>query len=961
MAQHNAFELVRTQNIPSLNVQAQEYRHTKTGAIHYHLASDLDENVFLVAFRTVPEDSKGVAHILEHTALCGSEKYPVRDPFFMMIRRSLNTFMNAFTSSDWTAYPFASENRKDYFNLLDVYLDAAFFSRLDEMDFRQEGHRLEYHDPADPNSGLEFKGVVFNEMKGAMSSPVQRLWQSFTSHLFEHSTYHYNSGGEPEDIVDLSYDELKEFYRTHYHPSNAIFMTFGNIPVEEIQQRVEDQALSRFNKLDEKIEVTPEPRWTTPKVVTEPYPAEDGKTDNKTHVVMGWLLGDSIDLEKQLEAQLVSNLLLDNSASPLRKVLEQTNLGMAPSPLCGLEDSNREMAFVCGLEGSQPENADAIEQMILDTLQQVAEQGVDQEQVEAVLHQIELSQREIGGDHYPYGLQLILGALSTAVHRGDAFSQLDIDAAVETLREKIKDTGYVPRLVKQLLLDNTHRVRLSMVPDTGMAKRMDELEKNRLKEIEQNLDQTQKDQLVELALKLKDRQEQHDDPEVLPKVTRDDIPEDINTVDPDPQTEPYRTHFTAGTNGITYLQTVIGLPDLDEQELALMPLYGTLLTELGVGEKDFLEVQQLQSRYTGGLSSWMGYKADLNDVQKVAGHFVVSGKSLDRNEQRLENLMLDTLQNVRFDEKDRINDLISQIRVRREQSVTGSGHSLAMTAASANWSAGQSLAHTTGGMKAIQSIKELHDSLKEEQGADALAQRLQALHQKLLDSEKQVLSISDKPVALTGNWKELTQGCAAHLINSQPISDPAVAWVTNTQVNFCSKAFPTVAPSHKDSAALTVLSGVLRNGFLHRAIREQGGAYGGGASHDPTNGVFRFYSYRDPRFTETLNDFDKSVEWLMSKPLDDRALEEAVLGVVGSMDKPGSPAGEAKQEFYNRLYGRTPDQRRQYRHSVLAVTLDDLYRVTDQYLRDKPHSIAVVTHSGQAEQIEKAGLRIEEL
>jgi Zn-dependent M16 (insulinase) family peptidase len=958
---HSAFELVRTQNIPSLNVEAQEYRHTKTGAIHYHLASELDENVFLVAFRTVPEDSTGVAHILEHTALCGSEKYPVRDPFFMMIRRSLNTFMNAFTSSDWTAYPFASENRKDYFNLLDVYLDAAFFSRLDEMDFRQEGHRLEFHDPADANSGLEFKGVVFNEMKGAMSSPVQRLWQSFTSHLFEHSTYHYNSGGEPENIVDLTYDELKEFYRTHYHPSNAIFMTFGNISVDEIQQRVEDQALSRFDKLDEKLEVTPEPRWSAPKVVTEPYPAEEGKTENKTHVVMGWLLGDSTDLEKQLEAQLVSSLLLDNSASPLRKALEQTDLGMAPSPLCGLEDSNREMAFVCGLEGSQPEKADEIEQLIQSTLQQVAEQGVDQQQVEAVLHQIELSQREIGGDHYPYGLQLILSALSTAVHRGDAFSQLDIDQAVEALREKIKDTNYIPRLVKELLLDNPHRVRLSMVPDTGMAQRMDDLEKSRLKEIEQNLDQNQKDQLVELALKLKDRQEQHDDPEVLPKVTREDIPDDISTVEPDSQTEDYRTHFTAGTNGITYLQTIVELPELNQEELALIPLYSNLLTELGTGDKDFLEVQQLQSRYTGGLSSWMGYKADLNDVQKVSGHFVLSGKSLDRNEQRLENLMLETLQNVRFDEQDRIYDLISQIRVRREQSVTGSGHSLAMTAASANWSAGMSLAHTTGGMNAIQRIKELHDGLKEPEGAEKLAHQLQALHQKLLDSQKQVLTISDKPVQLTGNWKELSQGSDAHLINSQPLEDPSVAWVTNTQVNFCAKAFPTVAPSHQDSAALTVLAGVLRNGFLHRAIREQGGAYGGGASHDPTNGVFRFYSYRDPRFIETLNDFDKSVEWLMSKPLDERALEESVLGVIGSMDKPGSPAGEAKQEFYNRLYGRTPEQRRHYRNSILAVTLDDLYRVADQYLRGKTHATAVGAHIGQAEQMKQAGLRTEEL
>ena len=230
MNHHPAFDLIKTHHIDSLNLDVHQYQHQQTGASHYHLAADNPENVFLVGLRTVPTDSTGVAHILEHTALCGSEKYPVRDPFFMMLRRSLNTFMNAFTSSDWTAYPFATQNRKDYFNLLDVYLDAVFFSRLDPLDFAQEGHRVEFAEPDNPDSELVFKGVVFNEMKGAMSSPTSVLWQAVSEHLFPSTTtYHYNSGGEPEHIPDLSYEELVNFYRTHYHPSNAVFMTYGDI------------------------------------------------------------------------------------------------------------------------------------------------------------------------------------------------------------------------------------------------------------------------------------------------------------------------------------------------------------------------------------------------------------------------------------------------------------------------------------------------------------------------------------------------------------------------------------------------------------------------------------------------------------------------------------------------------------------------------------------------------------
>ncbi len=235
---HPAFVAIRQQNIESLNIRVEQYEHKKTGAVHYHLASDNSENVFLVALRTVPQDSTGVAHILEHTALCGSKRFPVRDPFFMMLRRSLNTFMNAFTSSDWTAYPFASQNRKDFDNLLQVYLDAVFFSRLDPLDFAQEGHRVEFAEPGNPDSELVFKGVVFNEMKGAMSSISSALWSKMCEHLFPTSTYHYNSGGDPQHIPDLSYEQLQAFYRSHYHPSNAIFMTFGDIEASDAPERV---------------------------------------------------------------------------------------------------------------------------------------------------------------------------------------------------------------------------------------------------------------------------------------------------------------------------------------------------------------------------------------------------------------------------------------------------------------------------------------------------------------------------------------------------------------------------------------------------------------------------------------------------------------------------------------------------------------------------------------------------
>ncbi len=311
---HPSFEWIKSESIHSLNINVSEYRHKKTGAMHIHLDADYDENVFLVALRTVPKDSTGVAHILEHTALCGSQKYPVRDPFFMMVRRSLNTFMNAFTSSDWTAYPFASKNRKDFDNLLSVYLDAVFFANLDPLDFAQEGHRLDFETPGDTQSPLVYKGVVYNEMKGAMSSVTSQLWHRLCHHVFPESTYHFNSGGEPRDIPTLSYEQLQTFYRSHYHPSNAIFMTFGNINAFEHQEKFENLALNQFEASDAHIAVSPEKRLSKPIRVKESYACNDSNLKQKTHIVTAWLLGPSIDLKQNLEAHLITSLLFDNSA-----------------------------------------------------------------------------------------------------------------------------------------------------------------------------------------------------------------------------------------------------------------------------------------------------------------------------------------------------------------------------------------------------------------------------------------------------------------------------------------------------------------------------------------------------------------------------------------------------------------------------------------------------------------------
>lgn len=973
-ASHPSFQWLRSQTLKRLNITVHEFEHQITGAQHIHIDADNRENVFLVALRTLPEDSTGVAHILEHTALCGSAKYPVRDPFFMMIRRSLNTFMNAFTSADWTAYPFASQNDKDFDNLLDVYLDAVFFSRLDPLDFAQEGHRLDFADPGNPDSPLVYKGVVFNEMKGAMSSVTSQLWQGVNKYLHPTSTYHHNSGGDPQAIPDLSYQQLKDFYRSHYHPSNAIFMTFGNRAAATHQAIFDDRVLQHFDRRDQRIAVQAEKRYCAPLRVEEAYPyqqqdptcAEDDSTQQKAHIVMAWLLPPSIDIKANLETHLLSSLLFDNSASPLQYLLETTDLGASPSPLCGMDDSQYEMLFLCGLADTATHHVSAFENAVIEVLETLAKEGMAQAQIEASMHQLELRQREIGGDGYPYGLQLILNALPAATHRGDVLTALDMETALQALREDVKQADFIPQLVKRLLLDNRHRLTYTLRPDAELQAQQAHAESTALERIKAGLSDAEKQAIIDQAKALDKRQQQLDDKTLLPKVTLEDIPS--HTHEPVGDRHKIGTccvhSYGAGTNGLSYQQRITRLPALDDQQLAALPWYSLCLTEVGLGQQDYLSVQQRQSQVVGALNSYYTLHNDGDNPQQVCGYVTLSSKALNAQQGAMSTLMRDTVEQVRFDEHERLLELITQTRLGREQSLTGSGHIFAMQAASALCSPAAKLQHQLSGLGGLQALKALEQQLQQGDYRP-FQQQLSDLHQQLQNADQQWLIISEQ--AQLAAYLETLKDCWQQHLTQRPAASALCytgttetldgqAWIGNSQVHFAAKAYPTVAMNHPDAAALSVLGGVLRNGFLHRVIREQGGAYGGGASQDNHSGCFRFYSYRDPRMAETLQDFDRSLDWLHSTGISDEAIEESILGIIGSLDKPASPAGEAKQAFHAHLAGRTQALRNRYRQRIIQVSADDLLRVSTQYLRPEQAKTAVLTGKhGQAE-AEKLGL-----
>lgn len=965
---HPAFQLLRQHHVEALDLHVAQYQHKVTGAVHYHLASESDENVFLVAFRTQPMDSKGEAHILEHTVLCGSEKFPVRDPFFMMIRRSLNTFMNAFTAADWTAYPFATQNKKDFNNLLEVYLDAVFAANLNPLDFAQEGIRIELED-----GQPVYKGVVFNEMKGAMSAASDQLYHQLAHHLFPKTTYHYNSGGDPKHIPELSYDELLAFYKSHYHPSNAIFMTFGNQPVYELQQQFEQQALHKFER-GETIYSVAEQRLAAPIEVTETYALDADDLKDKSYHMLSWLLPESSDIKLRLGMRLVEGILLENSASPLRHYLETCGYAQSTGPIMGVDDSNYEMTFYCGIQGSNPEHAQSFKDGVLNVLKQVAEKPVDPAMVEAILHQIELHQREINGDGTPYGLTLILNGLSSAIHHSDPIAVWDVDAAIAEVKQELQDPMWLSNLIQTHLLDNPHRVQMTLVPDADKTAKDLAEEQQRLAEIGAALTEADRQEINEKAIALQQRQDTVDDMELLPKVGLEDVPADLNIAQGqlreiicNNMDTPLHLYH-AGTNGLYYQQVLIKIPE-DVLQSPYFNLLSILMGEVGAGEYGYLELQQLQTAVSGGIGMGASLRSGIDDKGQISAWLTLTTKSLANKLDAIQLLKL-AFEQLRFDEKDRIVELLQQRKTRWASRISGAGHSYAMQVASRNMSALARRDYHNTGLGALNWLSELVQNIEQdEQAYNNLITELKAIHQLLLQAPKQFLLVCEEQQSeqlmeeVQNIWDKLEVDSSQPTLSTVSVEDhhQDEAWLIQANVQFCASAYPAVEIAHPDATALMVLAAYLRNGYLHSAIREKGGAYGGGASYDGNACSFRFYSYRDPRLLETFQDFEASIQWLINTEQHAYQLEEAILGLVSSMDKPGSPAGEAIGSCYALLHGRRPAFRKEMRERLLQVTLEDIKRVAKQYLIDQNPTKSVVAPVAKKQLLSDLGFNIKQV
>ncbi len=961
------YRFTKAESIEEISCVYYELEHIASGATVIHIAADDPENLFSLCFKTYPESSNGVAHILEHTVLCGSRRFPVKDPFFSMTRRSLNTFMNAMTGADFTCYPAASQIEKDFYNLFDVYIDACFFPHLKKESFLQEGHRLEFTEGEDPSTPLQYKGIVFNEMKGAMSNVDARMWQAVSKHLVPDLTYAHNSGGDPAVIPELTYEQLLSFHRTFYAPSRCIFFFYGNLPIENHLAYLEKKVLSSAEKLPPLPPLPLQKRFEKPLFIQEPFPSSRGSDEPEGMLTISWLTAPIADQKDVLALQVLDSILMETDASPLRRALLESRLCTQADGALDTEMSEIPYLVVC--KGVRSKDVQKLSDILFESLEQVAKDGIPPEMIEAAVHQLEFQRSEITGDYGPYGLTLFFRSALAKQHGAVPEESLMIHRLFKALLLEAQNKEYFPNIIRKYFLENPHRVTVEMVPDEMCAQREKEAESAKLRTIETSLSDEEKQQLVEQAQRLETFQQEEEPLECLPKLERADIPEDpvlfpLHESKYDALT---LFHHDTFTNHILYVDVLFDMPEIHKEELPYLQLLISLLPELGTGTSTYAENLHEMNLYTGGISSSISLFEQWTQPDQSRPAFILRGKSLARNSKKLIELLRKYAFEGRFDEKERIRELILQIHTHLEQKLTRSPMGYAMQMAHASFSSHATIQNNFSGLPYLLFIRNLVKNI--ETNLSDTCEKLGALYARLTSVGNVDCVISSDQALFEDVKDDLTQAFnTTHEKNGSPwsttmppqsVSSHCIA--IESPVAFTAQAFRTVVGSDPLAPALSVATSIFDNTTLHRRIREQGGAYGSGCSYNPSSGYFHFYAFRDPHLKRTEKAFREAIEKGAEGAFSSEDIDEAVFSLIQSYDSPCSPGSRAMAGYTHLRTGRDFALRKQYRQTLLSVTKEDVIEAIKKHLLPEHQNAVFISLCGKDLATKEAFLRVESL
>lgn len=924
----HGFTLVAQQNLREVYGTASLWRHDATGAQLLSVCNTDENKCFGVSFATPPADSTGVAHILEHSVLCGSKKYPVKEPFVELLKGSLQTFLNAFTFPDKTCYPVASCNLRDFYNLIDVYLDAVFHPRITQSIFQQEGWHVEAESADGPWS---YKGVVFNEMKGVYSSPDSVLAEQSQQAVFPDTLYSLDSGGNPEHIPDLTYEDFCEFHRRYYHPGNARFFFWGDDPEEE-RLRLLAQALEGYAPRPAEPAVPLQKRLPAPRRVQVPYASAPG--EKRALFTLNWLLGERGDVHQALLMEMLEHILEGLPGSPLRRELIASGLGEDTTG-CGLETDLRQMYYSTGLKGLDPDDVPKAEALIMDVLARLVREGIDRATVDAAVNTVEFAYRENNSGRFPRGLAAMLQSLSTWLYGGDPLAPLAWEQPLNALKARIEAGEPVfEQAIREWFLDNPHRATVVLLPDAQLGAAREAGEKARVDQIQATADSRARAEMAAATRALQEAQTTPDSPEALatiPALGLEDLPRHNAPIPRTVARLPQDALFhDLPTQGIAYASLLLPLDAVPDRLMPLVPIFARSLTETGTRRRDFTELGALMAAKTGGMGADM-LLATKRGSRDAVCCLSIAGKAVYDKLPDFFALLAEVLLEPQRDAKvlqERIRHMLLEDKARLEHGLQAAGHAAVSTRLRARYTRAGALAEQTSGLSYLESVRALLERMDKQ--PLSVLEDLEALHAAIVASPGAVFDCTAEEKGLAAAEAEARNllralpaqrgGSAGHPDKTALHLPPQEVLVTPARINYVGKAANLYDLGYAYHGSASVILRYLRMGWLWEQVRVRGGAYGAFCNLDRQGGTLVCASYRDPNVDETLAAFDGMAGFLRSFRPDAAQLAQAIVGAIGDLDSHLLPDAKGAQSLVRWLTDDTDEERALMREGILCTT-----------------------------------------
>ncbi len=938
------WKLLWTQQVDELKATARMFEHEKSGAPLLYLSCDDDNKVFCIAFRTPPTDSTGIAHIMEHSVLCGSKKYPSKEPFVDLLKGSLQTFLNAFTADDRTMYPVASRNDKDFTNLMNVYLDAVFFPNVVKIPeiLMQEG----WHYEVDKETGeLEYNGIVYNEMKGVYSSPQSVLYRTIQKEMYPNSTYANDSGGNPDNIPDLTQAKFKAFHEKFYHPSNSMIFLYGDGNIEKHLEFLDTEYLNKFDKITVDAKTKPQPLFDKPKDITKEYSVDEGDaTIDKTFLSANYLLPSEDDPVLHYGLDLLTYLLVGSEAAPLKRALLDAGIGMDIS--CHFDSSILQPCFSIVVNNTNPDKKEEFQKILDKTLKNLVANGIDKKLIEGAINRTEFTLREFQVSGYPKGLVLDMQILETWSYGGDPLSHLRFEPILKKIREEVPN-GFFEKLIQKYLLDNTSHGFVMLQPKQGLEKEQSEALKKKLAEIKASLTPEQLDKIKKEQEILKERQAAPDKPEDVAKIPT----LEISDIDRKAEVIPFDAlqsnqttvlNTTVETNGVVYLSMYFNAKQIPQADAPYVSLLSDVLGRLDTENHTYGDFSSEVDLHTGGISTGLSTFTNLDkpDESNFLSEFIVKTKvMLPKLDKGLE-LVTEMTSRTKFDDAARVKEIIQELRVGMEQGFMSGGHRYAQNRAASYFSPVNAYKERIGGIEYYRFLVDLEKKFNTD--GKAVLEKLKKTAKTVFGAGADEFSITVSADKVDTVNKTLNETLEKYVSKVEPIRgggallDPFKpnqlneAVVIPSRVQYVVKSADYRKAGFEYSGKMLVLTNILRTGYLWNNIRVQGGAYGGGFAVD-RSGVFSLWSYRDPHLKRTVDIYEGVADYLDKLELSEEELTKAIIATIGALDKPLTPSEKGSVIAGRQLSGLTQEDVQRERDEVLSTTVEDLRKFAPMF------------------------------